>query len=358
MQRTITSPASGSWHYPDAGVRATRNTSGSKQIQKDAKAVRRSGNDFLTTVFKPIPISKFHPAYCEESYMYLYHSAQNYARLLGADFTLRSETIDIEAIYNALRLIMPKDQYLEIKERDNSLRFVIFNNHEENVLYYVPCNIIDQAEDTLKDIYISFFSIFQSSQGLLEYKENACFEYFKDELPEPESDETIDGDNDWLVLLDNYLNGEIGNTLGLLSQEPKYTNRELRKCIKAYKPQTEKESVILNLMHDGLKLFTKGCIMNFASSPVEGDDFYLDYYPVEMGRMMHVVYSTEDVVFENIFEWICNEANDQGYEFFSSGYIELNPKTRKPMKVNKYVELFLDWINKFCYELYNRRDSK
>lgn len=354
MQTTATrgsTTASGYWTYPDAGTWKKRNTSGKQKRKKNAQTVRKSANDFLTAVFEPIHISEFSSVYSSENYIYLYNTAKNYAKLMGQELDLQPDVIDFEGLYKTFDKVLPKEDYLDIINDEDKLKFMIYDNSEEGLLYYIPCYVIDEAEGHLRDIYISFFSLFQTTQGLTSLVNNVVFEYTSEELPE--NVEEIDEDDDWIVLLNRYLNGDIADTLCSINKKSKYSISGLMQKIKKYKPKSERERKILELMHEGLKLFKSGnSILHYAYQPVT-DDEDQEYNQVEMDRIILVVYDESDLVTENMFDWVSQEANENGYEFLSAGYLELTPDTNTLLKKDTYVKDFLNWINKFSYELCN-----
>lgn len=334
---------------PLAGITAQANTQGSEQCQTLAYQVGKPANDFLTAVFKPVHISDYDPLYSKENYNFLYDSARNYARLLGKEFNLAKRYRDFEKLYDTFRGILPADQKCEITQHEGELMFHVVDDREEGNLYYVPCEIIDRVEGALRDIYLCFFRLFRQSQGLSPLLEDPCFEMICGDLPDRELTEEDDG---WLHMLYSYQKGEICKTLELVDEEPQYTIRQLGNRIKKYVPQSEKESKILSLMLEGLELFRQGKpIMKYGFFPYEDSDFYDTYYPVQLDRIILILYNTDDGLFENLFEWTCEEANQGGYDILSGGDLLITPQTKKLLKPDVYVEQFLKWINRFCHEL-------
>ena len=106
-------------------------------------------------------------------------------------------------------------------------------------------------------------------------------------------------------------------------------------------------------MLEGLKLCKSGnSIMHYTYQAIITDDD-LEYNQVEMDRIILVVYDVNDLVSENMFDWVSQEANENGYEFLSAGYLDLTPDTDTLLKKDTYVKEFLNWINRFSYELCN-----
>ena len=333
-----------------AGIGTQAGGKGSKQSQEIAQKGGRPANDFLKAVFKEIPVSAFDPLYSKENYNYLYDSAKNYAKLLKKEFDLPRRPREFEKLYETFRAILPKDNRLEIIREEDCLSFQVIDDREEGLLYLIPCEIIDGASGALREIYICFFRLLRRTQGLVSLlEENPCFDMLCMDLPERELTEE---DSDWMHLLADYQDGEINKTLKLVEGAPEYSIHRLRSRILKYIPQDEKEKKILELMLEGLKLFSrKKPIAGFSFFPKEDEVYFDCNYIVPIERIIQIVYSTNDQIFESLFDWTCDEANQGGYEIFSGGDMVLTPQTKEPLKADKYVEEFLKWLNKFCYEL-------
>lgn len=333
-----------------AGIRTQRYQKRNNQSQKNHQTVGKSANDFLTAVFEPLWIADYNTIYSKNNYNYLYDSAFNYASLLGIEFKSPSKYPDFKKLYTDFKAVLPAEQCCELVQEGDDLFFQIYEDKEEGKLYFVPCHIIDQADGDLKEIYISFFSIFQKTQGLVCLSEIPLYEMLCSDLPD---NGQIDKEDEWMMILNEYENGEIGNTLKLIDNEPKFTIRQLINRIKKYKPQSEKEEKILSLIMEGLTLFKLNKkIMDFSFFPHEDEDYYDCYYPVDLNRFILIVYE-KDLMFENLFSWTCDEANESGYEILSSGFDFISPKTEILIKTDDYVSRFLNWINRLCDELYD-----
>ena len=333
-----------------AGVPAQTDRQGSEQNKEGTQEVGKSTNDFLTAVFKPIHIADYEPLYSKENYNYLYESAKNYARLLKKSFNLPKQYRNFQELYETFRDLLPDKSRLELVQEGDYLSFQVIDDREEGLLYLIPCEIIDSTQGELKEIYISFFRLLRQSQGLSSLlEENPCFDMICMDLPERELTED---DDEWLHLLANYSDGDINKTLKLIEETSDYTIGRLRNKILKYIPQSEKEKKVLALMLEGLSLFSKKKpIVRYAFFPKEDEEYHDTYYSLPIDRIIQIVYSTKDLLFENLFDWTCDEANQGGYDIISGGDLLITPNTDKPLKPDTYVIKFLEWLNKLCYEL-------
>jgi len=333
-----------------SGIPAQTDRQGSEQNKEVAPQTGKPTNDFLTTVFKPIHIADYEPLYSKENYNYLYDSAKNYARLLNKEFNLPKRYRNFLELYETFRDLLPDKNRLELVQEGNYLSFQVIDDREEGLLYLIPCEIIDNAVGELRDIYICFFCLLRQTQGLSSIlEENPCFDMICMDLPERELTEE---DDDRLHLLADYSDGEINKTLQLIEEPPKYTIRTLRNKIKKYEPQSNREKLIMESMLEGLTLFSKKRqIVNYAFFPKEDEEYHDTYYVLPIDRTIQIVYSTNDMFFDNLFDWTCDEANQGGYEILSGGDLLITPDTKITVTADTYVIDFLKWLNKFCREL-------
>lgn len=324
-----------------------------KQAEKSNTEVRESGNDFLTSIFKPIRIIDIDPLYSEENYKYLYDSAKNYTRLLEKEFSIDYDPGNFNNLYTEFDKKVPTGQSLYIIEKDNKLHFKITQAYDNNTLYYIPCEIIDKSSGTFRDILIEFFCILRYTQKLTPQMDSYHCTGLMEELEYQEESGELDLSDDYIQLLKSYRDGDIHNCLELVNSHPKYAPTELQQIISEYKPQSKKESEILVLLLQGLEILKyEISIFQFAEVPNSFDPSGYGEVPMSADELVMIVYS-DDIIVENMIESVNMSCQECASEYFCAGLIELTPDTEKAMEPEWFVVKFLEWLSKFISKLYD-----
>lgn len=331
-----------------SGIQTKGYKPGSEYRKKAKSRVRKSNNGFLTVVFKPLPIEDFNPLFSEDNYKHLYESVLVYARLLGYDKPLEYNPMDFEAPHTYLQELLPGNQECRIMaEDDNRLRLWIFDTeHEDHTLYYLPCSLITRSEGIFRDILIAFFSHFQQKQRLTPQEESMYFEYIREEFYNTDE---ADLDEDWVELVKRYFEGDIGEVLESIDRKPKYSLRKLRQLLSEFIPANMREQQLKKLIGEGLKFLSKkGSIRTYAVPP-DIDENYA--WPVEIDNVIQIIYDS-DAVCESQIQFYNECAQESGFEFICAGWMEITPETQSLLTANKYVRVFMDWLNRLNDELY------
>lgn len=348
-ERTFTAPAPRCRQHPLAGKRTGTNKQRSKQSHKNI-AQERPANGFLTARFSPIPISDFDPLFSHKNFMYLYKSVKNYLGLLGVETKTNPDSKDIEALCKELGEHLEQHQEYMLYEKDGCLHLKVMDNREDYQFYFIPCAIIDRTEGILKEILVSFFSLLQRSQRLTPLSESYFMEMMYEDVYCQRWDNDTDNPSEWDLLLKEYQEGNIRQTLDLVEKDNKYSIPEMKGIIKEYIPASEKESSLLGIILKGLDLFRQGkAILHYAKYP----DIDYDYYPaIDIDRIFQIVYD-DDLMLENQIDFTMHEVQESAFEFISGGSIELTPETKEVLKIDEYVIDFIDWLKMLCHELYH-----
>lgn len=338
---------------PNNRTRAKGCSSRSKEAEKSNTKVRKSGNDFLTFTFKPIHTIDINPLYSEESYRCIYDSAKNYTSLLNKEFNVKYDPRDFNSLFTEFDKKVPEYQSLYIFEREDKLCFKITQAYNDNTLYYIPCEIINQTEGTYRDILIDFFCILKYTQKLTPQKDSYHCSVLLDDLDYQEECGELDLEDEYMQLLKRYKDGDIHNTLELVNSIPKYTPFELQQIIANYEPQSVKESDILVLLLQGLELLKHEIsILEYAEVPNSFDPSECGEVPISADDLIMIVYA-DDMVAENMVESINMSSEVAESEYFCAGIIELSPDTENVLEPEWFVENFLEWITKFISKLYD-----
>ena len=337
--------------YTSARRVQKRNFQRGNKKQTEITKVRRPVNGFLTSVFEPIHTTEINPLFQADNYNYLYQSARKYASLLGENFILEPDPRNFEAVCDKLDALLPKGQGIRLFVKDNRIHFKIINSIHENLLFYIPCKIIDETDGIFRDILVGFFRLFQREQRLTPLLENQNFEMWKSEVEYYEESRGEEIDDDWRTAIQAYMEGEIGKTLKLVDQKPQYSIDELAIVIDSYTPLDKTEKKILNYIRKGLKFLKAGKIMlHYTNQPRLCDE----ERAVDADNIFMIVYDDDDLIVENLIHYMNEYANEVGYEFFSSINTIITPETKTLAKEDKFILRFFEWINDFTYVLRNR----
>lgn len=347
--RTTTGIASKNRKYLGTGRGTPDHKQGIRKVQKEVAEVGKPVNGFLTSVFKPLKETEINPLYCAGNYHYLYDSAKNYARLLGENFTLKPDPENFEAVCDKLEKLLPGNLEIRLFVKKKRIHLKVINNLDTCTLFYVPCKIIDEAEGEFRDILIEFFRLLQWRQNMTPLLDNQHFEMWQEELDNYYDNNGEEPDDKWMQTVKSYTEGEIARTLNLISEKPVCDEASLLLRIGNYTTSTGKEKKILRYMKKGLKFLRTGKVLfHYTNAP----RLYNEEYPVDADNIFMVVYD-DDVIMENLIEYMNSCAMEIGYEFFSSIDKTITPKTKSLAKPDKFISGFLEWINDFTYVLYN-----
>lgn len=343
----IITPANGK--HPGQRSLPQQHRAGRKKQQKATTAVREPVTGFLNAVFKPIQETDVNPLFRPGNYYYLYNSAKNCAGLFGKDFDLEPDTQNFEVICDKLDSLLPAGMEARLYEKDGKIHLKIINDLSDNLLYYIPCKIIDESEGEFRDILVEFFRLLQDGQKLTPLLDSQHFEMWQEEVETYEDDTGTRPDDEWVKLLKRYTGGDISDTLNLVNRKPVSDVSSLNARIKCYKPVCTGEKELLSCIRKGLGFLKTGkALLHYTNAPRlhSGD------YPVDADNTFMVIYD-DDMILDNLIRYMNDYACESGYEFFSSVNRTVTPRTKGIPGPDKFVDGFLKWINDLCYVLYN-----
>lgn len=267
--------------------------------------------------------------------------------MAGCGYAFRHDPDDFAGLYGAFDGLLPDNQKLYLSRNGHELGFYIMDDVMEYLTYHIPVQIMDGARGKLRDLYLSFFSLLQQKQEFVPFCDNPLLPYFTAESQYGHVDKK------WASLLKRYSGGTIKRKMEMFSMEPEYDIDSLKGKIDSYRASGRKTKNILALMRKGLDIIGEDLFFNYSAYSIEDDDYYDTYCPVEVSRLIHLIYDHRDIITENILECVCNEVNEQGYEFLSSELLRVEPFMTRPFNENKPLYNYINWLNNFNNELRN-----
>lgn len=351
---TIANTFTGTVHYkPDPARRAQR----CEQTKTDY-GTRRCRNSFLRTTFSPIAPQLVTRSWndeeynyiTEDNYTYLLQSAMRYASLLGVKLEHdpgKSIGEGISNIYDELDAITGEIN-LNIETNEDKLQFVLWKYHPwgDYTFYWLPVKFTESLNPKLKKIAISFIHCFMHSNHMIMTNEafdvEWILEWAKDGLSECEPDDRKRN----LKLINSYESGKVYRLMDRINTKCYYKN--LPAVLNRYIPNNEFEGQLIDLFKEGLAFIGKDkpSIMSYGYDPLY-DDGDRDYHPVDMERMIRIVYDLDDFVTEWMMDWANNELRE-AYDISPATQFAISPDTMELFSMDKYPDEFFKWFNKLC----------
>lgn len=355
MQRvgTIANTFTGAVHYkPDPARRAQR----CEQTKTDYGA-RRCRNSFLRTRFSPIAPQVVTRNWNDEeynyitkdNYSYLLESAMRYASLLGVKpehNTGKSIGEGISNIYDELDAIIG-DINLNIETNEDKLEFVLWKYHSwgDYTFCWLPVKFTESLNPKLRRIAISFIHCFMHSNHMImtneSYDVEWILEWAKDGIGECEPEDRKRN----LRLINSYESGKVYRLMNRIDTKCYYKN--LPAALNRYMPNNEFEEQLIELFKEGLAFIGKDkpSIMSYGYDPMDDED--RDYHPVDMERMIRIVYDLDDFVTEWMMDWANNELRE-AYDISPATRLAISPDTTELFTMDQYPDEFFKWFDKLC----------
>lgn len=170
-------------------------------------------------------------------------------------------------------------------------------------------------------------------EWILEWAKEGLCEYDADDRKKAEK------------LIKSYESGKIHRIMEQIDSKSYYKN--LPKALDKYVPNNEFEKQLIELFKEGLQFIGKDkpSIMSYGYDPL--DDEERDYHPVDMERMIRIVYDLDDFVTEWMMEWANNELRE-AYDISPATQLILTPETDKLFSMDQYPDKFFIWFDKIC----------
>jgi hypothetical protein len=351
---TITHALAGTvYHQPDRAADRLRNRQ--KKTDYGAQWCR---NSFLKTKFPPVAPqvvtrnwnNEEYNYITKDNYNYLLESAMNYASLLGIELKHNQGNSigeGISNIYDELDVIIGEIN-LNIETREDRLVFVLWKYHPwgDYTFYWLPVKFTESLSPALRKIAISFIHSFMHSNNLTTTNEafdtEWVLEWAKDSISECDPDDRIRN----LKLMDSYEFGKIHRLMRRIETRCYYKN--LPAALKRYIPNNEFERRLIELFTEGLAFIGKDkpSIMSYGYDPLY-DDEDRDYHPVDMERMIRIVYDNDDFVSEWMMDW-ANQELRESYDISPATCFPISPDTTEIFSMDKYPDHFFKWFDKLC----------
>ena len=334
-----------------------RNFTRRKPTKADEAAGGKPMCNFLSTVFHPIPVTRFNPLFNRNNYDFLYLSARNYSKLLGSSFDFTPQEEDFTKLFWYFEELLPDGQHLLLIEKNKKLSFKVGFGDDFLIgeVFFIPIEILNKTEGMFRDILLSFFQLFHSAYHFPKKEDLYDYEmivdgYF-DEWYIPEENDTELQD-----FLKAYREGYINDTFSLIYQKPGWGAGELEKLIGGYTPQNLMEENLLSSIKQGIYIINmEKNIFSYVRHPKDSDENFYDIEDdcvIEAERMIRLVYSGSDYVSENYLEYINSESDDLSNEYFPRQSLVLTQDTNRLLEVD-FVECFFTWLTGFINVLYD-----
>jgi hypothetical protein len=124
--------------------------------------------------------------------------------------------------------------------------------------------------------------------------------------------------------------------------------KNLSAVLPGYVPNNEFEQQLIDIFKEGLQFIGKDkpSIMHYGYDPLYNDE-ERDYHPVEMDRMIQVVYDNNDFVSEWMMEMVNSELRES-YDISPVTQLTISPETTKLFSMDQYPDNFFKWFDKIC----------
>jgi len=322
-----------------------------KRAKANETAVGKPSVNFLSKVFHPIPLIRLNPLFTGKNYDFLYKSARNYSKLLGSSFNFKPQKNDFARLFRYFEKLLPNGQQLALIQKGKKLSFQVRFGYDYLIgeVFYIPIEILDNAEGIFREILLSFFQHFRHMH---RFSKKECFydyeiivDYYLEDLYHED-----DQDPEILEFLKAYKDGYIHDIFSLVYQKSKHPIKELEKLIENYTPKNCLEKSLLISVKEGINLIKTGKnIFSYVRHPREVDEnFYAVEYDfiIEAERLLRLVYSENDYVTESYLEYLNAENSQYSNEYVPCQSMDLTPGADHLIEAG-FVEHFFTWLAEF-----------
>jgi len=318
---------------------------------------QRCRNSFLKTVFPPIAPGVVTRNWqgedinyiTEKNYNFLLESARNYASLLGVNLKHNpgnSIGEGISNIYDELDGIIGNIN-LNIEPVESILQFVLWKYHNwgDYTFYWMPVKFMETLNPGLRRIAHTFIHLFMHSNGMVTTNESFdvewILEWAEDGLPECDPSDRKRNAR----LIASYRSGKIYKLMERIDSKAYHKN--LPAVLDKYTPNNEFEEELIALFKEGSQFIGKDkpSIMSYGYDPLDDED--RGYHPVDMERMIRVVYDLDDFVTEWMMDWANSELRES-YDISPATQLAISPDTTEVFSMDQYPDNFFKWFDKLC----------
>lgn len=340
------------YHKPDGTGHSQR----SEQEKTDYGA-QRCRNSFLKMVFAPIAPrivtrewdGEEYNYVTKDNYDYLLDSALKYALLMGINLEHNpgnSIGEGISNIYDELDGIIG-DINLNIEPFEDKLQFVLWKYHTwgDYTFYWLPIKFTESLNPKLRRIARSFIHQFMHSNGMVTTNNSFDVEWILEWAEEGLQECNPCDRKRNAGLLASYKSGKIYRLMERIDSKSYYKN--LPTVLDRYVPNNEFEKGLIGVFKEGLQFIGKDkpSIMSYGYDPLDDED--RDYHPVDMERMIRIVYDLDDFVTEWMMDWANNELRES-YDISPATQFAISPDTTELFSMDQYPDNFFKWFDKLC----------
>ena len=340
------------YHQPNSARRIQR-----REQEKTYYGAQRCRNSFLKTKFTPIAPTNVtrdwggetYNYITQRNYDYLFKSAKRYASLLGVELKHNpgnSIGEGISNIYDELDSIIGNIN-LNMEPSEDKLQFVLWKYHPwgDYTFYWLPVKFTESLNPALRKIALSFIHQFIHSNGMITTNEAFDTEWIlqwaHDSLEECDPCDKKKNSR----LIQSY---ESGKAYKLMERiDKKCYHKNLPEVLQQYIPNNEFEKQLIDIFKEGLQFIGKDkpSIMSYGYDPLYDEE--RDYHPVDMERMVRIVYDLDDFVTEWMMEWVNSELRE-AYDISPATQLILSPDTEHLFSMDRYPDNFFIWFDKIC----------
>jgi hypothetical protein len=350
---TIADTNAGTVYYQPDGTRPPKR---SEQEKTDYGAKRRC-NSFLKTRFVPIAPAivirewngEEYNYMTEENYTYLLKSAQRYASLTGVELRHNPGSSIGEGVANLYDELEEAigDISLNIEPYEDRLQFVLWKYHTwgSYTFYWLPVKFTETLNPKLRKIACSFIHAFMHSNGIQTVNNSPDTEWVLESIRDSLHEYTPPDRERYRKLADSYESGKIYRLMKRIDSKSCYKN--LPAALDKYVPGNDFERALISVFREGLQ-FTgedKPSIMSYGYDPLEDEE--REEYPVDLDRMIRVIYDRNDAVTEYLEEWANTELRES-YDISPATRLAISPDTAEPFSMDRYPDDFFKWFDKLC----------
>jgi len=362
---------------PLSGNRERRYLPGGKELQAGSAKRTETGYRFLKTVFTIRKAGEVLPVFTFDSYEYLYQSAVNYSKLVGAS-QLPPKDSDTKKLLSYMKGLLEDRQDMTIVEDDGIVSFYIYFDTDFflNKRYYIPCNIVHNTKGKFKKI-ITLLLLCLKSYGVAVPVEEWDYFRFVEECEWHckhgiKPNDITEDDKELMQLHEGCKEGGKIDMLFKYLDKEKSDTKKLKTAIKNYKPTGEVEKKIISLIERGIPLlettYVRKYLLDANDQMYENQEMNEDgeydhdgYEIYEMNQLFRFVYDTQDKLTEFLEQGIEQTLYSSAFEVYMdhipSTEIIVTPDQDKPL-LPRSSELFFWWLEDLisAFENYAKRD--
>ena len=283
------------------------------------------------------------------NYIYLLRSVENYARLLGKDYThTPGESVGggIANLYRELQELVGPDVSINFHTNDKRLYFTLWDQYEwggYNV-YWIPVSFVEKLPERMRRLAISFLHRFRKSQRIGTVNMSDDLDFIKEWKYDCAAEYEDDGDRkSYLKYLESYEPG--GRIYKLLERiEKRCYHKNLPAALDRYIPASEYERDLVALMKEGLRFIGDDVPNIFQYAYDVGHDEDRDEHPLTPDQMILFIYESDDLI-EGYGEYVDDIYNNYD-AIYPCATLDLAPNTGELLGKEAFPKEFFTYMDK------------